>query len=67
MKLLNSSNLKVSIDIQNEFPVNSKFNQKLLNFEWNITKLENQTIEIQLLFSEPLYVSYAYKYDKLNV
>ena len=41
---LNSSNLNVSISIMNELPMESKFNQELANFTWNITKVEKDEI-----------------------
>ena len=42
----NSSSINITVDVKNEKPINSTFNQQLTNFTWNITKAVNQTLEI---------------------
>lgn len=51
------------MEIKNDYDLISEFNTKLLNYTWNLIEFDGNSLNIQINFNNPLYVSQGKSYD----
>ena len=63
---MNISNINVTLKINNPEYLDNEFDQKMLSFNWNVTKFKQNVLECQLNFTNPLNVSQGIRYDEIE-